>query len=63
MLIRRYVIVFENARWIAREDIKEIKPAPLFRKSFDIERAVKSAKMHICGLGLALSYVNGKNVW
>ncbi|MBQ8526651.1 MAG: family 78 glycoside hydrolase catalytic domain [Clostridia bacterium] len=51
--------MFENSRWIAKEDIKEVKPAPLFRKCFDINKDIKSATMHICGLGTACSYING----
>lgn len=54
--------MFENAKWIAREDIKDIKPAPLFRKTFDIKKPVKSATFYICGLGLACGFVNGKRI-
>lgn len=54
--------MFEDAKWIAKEDIDSIKPAPLFRKTFVINKAIKRAKLHICGLGLACCYINGKNV-
>lgn len=54
--------MFENAKWIAREDSNEIRPAPLFRKSFSVKKVVKSASLYICGLGLACCYINGKNV-
>ena len=54
--------MFEHAKWIAREDSNEIKPAPLFRKTFALKKDVKNAVLRICGLGLACCYINGKNV-
>jgi len=54
--------MFEKSKWIGKEPIKEIKPAPLFRKTFDITKSVKKATLNICGLGLALCYINGESV-
>lgn len=54
--------MFEHAKWIAGEDSNEIKPAPLFRKTFELKKEVKCAVLRICGLGLACCYINGKNV-
>lgn len=54
--------MFENSKWIARKDINEIKPAPCFRKTFELTKQIKTAKLNICGLGLALCYINGKSI-
>ena len=55
--------MFTGAKWIAESDnIKEIIPAPLFRKSFSINKAVKKATMYACGLGHACYYINGQNI-
>lgn len=37
-------------------------PAPLLRKSFMVEKSVKSAQLAICGLGLHELYLNGKKI-
>jgi alpha-L-rhamnosidase len=37
-------------------------PAPLLRKSFTVEKPVKSAQVAVCGLGLHEIYLNGKKV-
>ena len=55
--------MFQGAKWIAaNSNIKEIQPAPLFRKTFILEKAVKSASLYVCGLGLGCYYLNGKSV-
>lgn len=55
--------MFENAKWIAKDAvIDKISPAPMFRKSFDINKDIKKATLNICGLGLLLCYVNGEKV-
>ena len=47
--------MFQGAKWIAaNSNIKEIQPAPLFRKTFILEKAVKSASLYVCGLGPGL---------
>ncbi len=37
-------------------------PAPLFRKSFNIEKDIDSAQITICGLGFYKMYINGKDI-
>ena len=37
-------------------------PAPLFRKSFNIEKDIDSAEITICGLGFYKLYINGKDI-
>ena len=55
--------MFQGAKWIAaNSNIKEIQPAPLFRKTFILEKAVKSGSLYVCGLGLGCYYLNGKSV-
>ncbi len=55
--------MFESAKWIAESDnIKEITPAPLLRKSFTLDKEVKEAAFNACGLGHACYYVNGSNI-
>lgn len=54
--------MFENAKWIARKDSKQIEPAPLLRKKFTISGEVNSAKLYVCGLGHGLYYMNGEKV-
>ncbi len=55
--------MFENAKWIAESDnIKEITAAPLFRKTFSVNRPIKKAIMYACGLGHACYYINGRNI-
>lgn len=54
--------MFEKSKWIAKETINEVKAAPMFRKTFDITKEVKSARLNICGLGLVLCYINGRAV-
>jgi len=56
-----------KANWI--KDGKEIPaneeglydddPAPLFRKTFESEKAIKRARLYISGLGYYLAYLNG----
>ena len=55
--------MFENAKWIAESDnIKEITAAPLFRKTFGVNKPIKKAIMYACGLGHACYYINGRNI-
>ena len=42
------------------EDFYRDDPAPLFRKTFAIPRAVKSARLHIVGLGFYEAQLNGR---
>ena len=54
--------MFEKSKWIAKEAIKEVAPAPLFRKTFEIKKNIKKATLDICGLGLLLCYINGNEI-
>ncbi len=44
------------------EDFYREDPAPLFRKSFRVERPVRSARLYISGLGYYEAYLNGERV-
>lgn len=48
--------------WITDKYDKKFGPAPLFRKSFDIEKDVKSARIYVSAAAYYLLYVNGKTV-
>ena len=37
-------------------------PAPLFRKEFTVEKAILSASVRICGLGLYRLFINGNDI-
>ncbi len=37
-------------------------PAPLFRKSFNVEKEIENAQITICGLGFYKLYINGKDI-
>ncbi|MBO5060615.1 MAG: alpha-L-rhamnosidase N-terminal domain-containing protein [Clostridia bacterium] len=52
---------FKNCKWIAASKA-ETGPAPMFRKTFDIEKTVKKATLYACGLGYGLYYINGQSV-
>ena len=54
--------MFEHAKWIAKNKTEKILPAPLFRKTFSVEKSVASAQLHACGLGLGEYYLNGHKV-
>lgn len=51
-----------NAQWISDNNDKDFEPSPLFRKSFFINRKIKSARVYICGLGYYELFLNGKKV-
>lgn len=48
---------FVHVNWLA-----PAKPAPFFRKSFQISGKIKSAEVFFCGLGWAELYLNGQKV-
>ncbi len=54
--------MFEKAKWITKEYTMEERPAPLLRKTFDIDKAIKSAVLNACGLGYGVYFINGKKV-
>lgn len=54
--------MFENSKWISRAISEKDAPAPLLRKSFEVNKAVKKANLYVCGLGLGEYYINGEKV-
>jgi alpha-L-rhamnosidase len=44
------------------EDFYKEDPVPLFRKSFNVGKSVKLARLYISGLGYYESYINGKRI-
>ena len=44
------------------EDFYKDIPNPLFRKSFEITKEIKSARLYIAGLGYSITYINGARV-
>jgi alpha-L-rhamnosidase len=59
-----------KAKWIRADRLVPVKdidfykeiPAPLFRKDFNLEEEVKSARLYISGLGYFESFINGKRI-
>jgi alpha-L-rhamnosidase len=48
--------------WISDGKDKDHKPAPYFRKRFDIKKNIKSARAYIAVAGLYELYINGKKI-
>lgn len=48
------------AQWITDKNDKTFGPAPMFRKTFDIEKEIESAKLYISAAAYYLLYVNGE---
>ena len=42
--------------------VTQIAPSPLFRKTFQLDKPIKKAYAHVCGLGFFELYMNGKKV-
>ena len=54
-------------KWVASPNDPKPKqqrafPSPLLRKAFEVEKAVHSARVEVCGLGLYELYLNGQKV-
>ena len=45
-----------------KSENKRTSVSPLLRKSFDVEKPIRSAQVMVCGLGLHELYVNGQKV-
>lgn len=45
---------------VARNFLRSLRPAPLFRKSFDLRSPVRSARLYLCGLGYHEAWVNSQ---
>jgi alpha-L-rhamnosidase len=54
--------LFEQALWIGRTTETAPTPAPLFRKTFEIDGKVRSATALICGIGYHELHLNGAKV-
>lgn len=48
--------------WIGDDKDVHFRPAPFFRRTFDISRKVKSARAYIAVAGLYELYINGKKI-
>ena len=55
-----------KAQWIStnawKDGVPSDKPAPYFRKSFEISQPVDQARMYISGLGYYELFINGKRI-
>ena len=51
-----------KAQWITDKNDKEFEPAPLFRKTFNANKKVVSARAYIAGAGYFELFVNGQRV-
>ena len=51
-----------QAQWITDSNDKEFRPAPLFRKTFELKAKPKSARVYISGLGYCSFFLNGTKV-
>ncbi|MDP4276275.1 MAG: family 78 glycoside hydrolase catalytic domain [Bacteroidota bacterium] len=51
-----------KGRWISDSRDKFYSPAPMFRKSFQVTKTVKQARMYVSGVGYYKLYIDGKKV-
>lgn len=51
-----------KGHWITDSLGKEVKRAPLFRKTVELEDKVRKARAYICGLGYYELYINGGKI-
>lgn len=51
-----------SARWITDSEDKEVEPAPMFRKTFDAEKEIKSARAYVAAAGYYELFINGERV-
>ena len=51
-----------KAQWITDMHDKDFEQSPLFRKTFSVDKKIKSARAYICGLGYYELFLNGKRV-
>lgn len=49
-----------QAQWIARTTDTNVSPAPLLRRTFDVNGKLARARAYVCGLGYYELYVNGR---
>lgn len=48
------------AQWITDKNDKTLGSAPMFRKTFDVEKEIESAKLYISAAAYYLLYINGE---
>ena len=51
-----------SGAWITDNQDKEFEPAPMFRKSFTVDKPVKEARLYIAAAGYYELFLNGKRV-
>lgn len=51
-----------SARWITDSQDNEFEPAPLFRKAFTADKAIKSARAYVSAAGYYELFINGARV-
>ncbi|MHB8580118.1 MAG: alpha-L-rhamnosidase [Ignavibacteriaceae bacterium] len=51
-----------KGEWISDSYNKNYKPAPYFRKVFEVDKRIKSARVYIAVAGLYELYINGKKI-
>lgn len=51
-----------SGRWITDRHDREHEPAPLFRKAFSVDKAVKEARLYVAAAGYYECFLNGKRV-
>lgn len=51
-----------QAKWITDVFDKEFRKAPVFRRSFDLNKPIRQARAYVCGIGYYELYVNGRKV-
>ena len=51
-----------KAQWITDKHDKDFEQSPLFRKTFTVDKKIKSARAYICGLGYYELFLNGERV-
>jgi len=50
------------AKWITDAHDKDFEPSPLFRKTFEVNKQIKNARLYISGLGYYELFLNGLRV-
>ncbi len=51
-----------QGQWIASTKETDYRPAPMFRRAFDVEQKPRQARAYICGLGYYELHINGQKV-
>lgn len=51
-----------SGKWITDKHDKEFEPAPMFRKSFHLDKEIKDARLYIAAAGYYDLFINGQRV-